>query len=347
MSRAGALALVESPAQLLNVIELGFRDAELGAVRIAVLAPTAGPTRTQLRATMALARQSGHEVSWHEPRIGGASVARTLRALAGDLSVVERLVVGDPFSGVIQVIINITRPLDVTIVDDGTATLEFARQWAADEHLSRWHQVATPHQRRHIASLARDQIAGGARRRLSPAVGCQLRLFTCMPVDLPKVQILRNQYGWVRDRYGTPEIRSGTDLVGTSLVESGVLQADAYLTGVESLTATHDVKRYFAHRKEADWKLDLVSRMGVEIVRPDLPLELVARRGPTSERILSFASTVVHTLPVVLAGTGVEVAVCDIGSGWYSPLANVHADEFLGAVSDSARRNHGLAAVAC
>ena len=207
MSRAGALALVESPAQLLNVIELGFHDAELGDMPIAVLAPTAGPTRTQLRATMALARQAGHEVTWYEPRIGGASVARTIRALAGELGGVERLVVGDPFSGVMQVIISISRSVEVTIVDDGTATLEFARQWTSGEHLSRWHQVATPHQRRHIATLARDQIAGSARRRLSPTVGCRLRVFTCMPIDLPKVEVLRNDYAWVRDRYGHP--RSG------------------------------------------------------------------------------------------------------------------------------------------
>jgi hypothetical protein len=346
VSRSGALALVESPAQLLNVIELGFQDAELGAMPIAVLAPTAGPTRTQLRATMALARQAGHVVTWREPRIGGASVARTIRALAGELTGVERLVVGDPFSGVLQVIISISRSANVTIVDDGTATLEFARQWTTGQHLSRWHQVATPRQRRHIATLARDQIAGSARRRLSPSVGSQLRLFTCMPIELPKVEILRNDYAWLRDRYGSPEIRPGVDLVGTSLVESGVLQADGYLSGVESLIATHRVDRYFAHRKEADWKLDLVARMGVEIVRPDLPLELVARRGPTSRRILSFASTVVHTLPVVLAGTGVEVAVCEIGSGWYSPLVNLHADQFLDNVSESARRSHGLAAVA-
>ena len=43
----------------------------------------------------------------------------------------------------------------------------------------------------------------------------------------------------------------------------------------------------------------------------------------------------------------IEVSVCDIGSGWYSPLVNLHADQFLGNVSASARRSHGLAAVAC
>ncbi len=347
MTGTGALALVESPAQLLNVIELGQHDVELRAVPIAVLAPTAGPTRNQLRAVLALAREAGHPVSWHEPRLGGASVARTVRALAGELTGVERLVIGDPFSGVMQVIISVTRVAQVTIVDDGTATIEFARQWAAGEHLSRWHQVATPRQRRHIADLARDQVAGTVRRRLSPALGTELRLFTCMPVDLARVEVVRNDYTWVRDRCGVPEVLPGPDLVGSSLVESGVVRAEGYLAGVESLIESQGVRRYFAHRKEADWKLDLIGRMDVEVIRPDLPLELVARRGPIGRRIVSFPSTVVHSLPVVLAGTGVEVAVCEIDADWFAPHVNLHADRFLGSVSTSARRHHGLAAVAC
>ena len=156
----GALALVESPAQLLNVIELGQHEDDLAGLKIAVLAPAAGLTRTQLRSMMALARNAGHTVSWNEPRLGGMAVARTVRALAGELSGVQRLIVGDPYSGVSQVIISVTKLSEVTIVDDGTATLEFARQWVAGEHIARWHEVATPGQRRQIAQLARDQISG-------------------------------------------------------------------------------------------------------------------------------------------------------------------------------------------
>ncbi len=134
------LALVESPAQLLNVFELDQREPQPESTKIAVLAPASEPTRTQLRAMTSLARQDGHEVSWYEPRLGGASVARSVRAMAAEIRGIDRLVVGDPFSGVIQVIISITRPTEVTIVDDGTATLEFARQWATGEPLTRWHQ---------------------------------------------------------------------------------------------------------------------------------------------------------------------------------------------------------------
>jgi len=67
----GALALVESPAQLLNVIELAQHEEDLAGLKIAVLAPSAGLTRTQLRSMIALARQAGHSVAWHEPRLGG------------------------------------------------------------------------------------------------------------------------------------------------------------------------------------------------------------------------------------------------------------------------------------
>jgi hypothetical protein len=42
----GALALVESQAQLLNVIELAQHEEDLAGLKIAVLAPKAGLTRT-------------------------------------------------------------------------------------------------------------------------------------------------------------------------------------------------------------------------------------------------------------------------------------------------------------
>jgi hypothetical protein len=342
----GALALVESPTQLLNVIELARHEVDLAGLKIAVLAPGAGLTRNQLRSMITMARDAGHPVSWHEPRQGGMAVARSVRALADELSGVHRLVIGDPYSGVIQVIISVTRLTEVTIVDDGTATLEFARQWAAGEQLSRWHQVATPSQRRQIATLARGQIAGSVRRRLSAESGCQLRLFTCMPVDVPRVRIIRNDFSWVRARHPAPQLKPNADLVGTSLVENGVVKADAYLDGVETLITRYEADRYFAHRKEADWKLDLIRRIGVDVVRPTLPLEIVARRGPIGRTIISFPSTVVHTLPTVLAESDVQIEVCEIANEWYQPKARLRADDFLGQVSTSARRSYGLAAVA-
>jgi hypothetical protein len=166
-------------------------------------------------------------------------------------------------------------------------------------------------------------------------------------VALPGVRIISNDFSWVRARYRAPQVKASADLVGTSLVESGVVKQDAYLDGVETLIARYAVDRYFAHRKEANWKLDLIKRMGVEVVRPALPLEIVARRGPIGRTIISFPSTVVHSLPTVLAEAGVEVVVCQIAKEWYQPEATSRADDFLGRVTTAARRSYGLVAVAC
>ena len=341
------LALVESPTQLLNVVEWAVQApggvADLTAV---VLAPRNERSRLQLRAMAALAREAGLAVQWHEPRLGGAATARTVRALASNLSGVQRLVVGDPFSGVMQVVMSISRAIEVVIVDDGSATMEFARQWVSGEQLSRWHRVAEPQLRRQIGTLARDQIATSVRRRIAPESGCRLSLFSCLSVDLGVVPVTRNTFAWTRCRFERPVLKDTADLVGTSLVETGVVDQAHYLAGIADLAARFRIDRYFAHRKESEAKLSEVAALGLQVVRPDLPLEIVARRGPVGRRVVSFPSTVVHTLPLVLADTPVEVLVCDVGDDWLTPEAPVRSVGFLGEVARAARTRFGLAAVA-
>lgn len=349
---AATLALVESPAQLLNVVEWADQAGRAGQLgdgdlHVVVLAPVNEVSRRQLRAMSGLAREEGLRVSWHEPRLGGAATARTVRSLAAELTGVQRLVVGDPFSGVLQVVMSISRAPEVVIVDDGTATLEFARQWVAGEHLSRWHSVATPDRRRQISAFARDQISGSVRRRISPDSGCRLSLFSSLDVSLPRVPVVRNRFDWVRHRFPAPEMKLGSDLIGTSLVETGVVDRGHYLDGVASLVEQYAVDRYFAHRKEDAAKLAAVERLGVVVVRPDLPLEIAARLGVLARRLISFPSTVVHTLPLVLADTSAELLVCDIDGSWYTAQASSRSEGFLGAVSASARHRFGLSAVAC
>ena len=348
MPSAATVALVESPAQLLNVVEWAAQAGDDASdLRVVVLAPVNEVSRRQLRAMSVLARTEGLVVQWHEPRLGGAATARTVRSLAAELAGVRRLVIGDPFSGVLQVVLSISRAPEVVIVDDGTATVEFARQWVAGEHLTRWHHVATPGHRRQISSFARDQISHSVRRRIGPGSGCRLSLFTSLDVELPRVPVVRNRFAWVRSRFPAPQVKLGADLIGTSLVETGVVDGDAYLDGVASLVGQYAVDRYFAHRKEAEPKLARIARLGVRIVRPDLPLEIAARQGVLARRLISFPSTVVHTLPLVLADTAAELLVCDISDSWYTASAPARSEGFLGDVSSSARHRFGLAAVAC
>ncbi|HEX5565712.1 MAG TPA: hypothetical protein VFY14_02025, partial [Streptomyces sp.] len=60
-------------------------------------------------------------------------------------------------------------------------------------------------------------------------------------------------------------------------------------------------------------------------------------RGPIGRTVLSFPSTVVHTLPVALADTGVAVAVCGMDPAWLTEDAPPRARGFLAEVTGTAR----------
>ncbi|MDI9831597.1 hypothetical protein [Streptomyces sp. KAU_LT] len=339
------LAFVESPVQLLNVLEWAHARAPGAALTLVVLSPTDPMTRGQLRRMAELAREEGHTVRWEEARGGATAPFRTIGGLAALLRGAQRIVLGDPFSRYVQLLLTITGAGDLVVVDDGTATMEFVAQLARGERLVRWHRKGG---RPGPRDLLFAPVSASARRRLTPGVRRTVEVFTSMPVEEtpPGVTVTANAFAWTRDRFGPPRLTKGADLVGTSLVETGVVDGDRYLDAVRALAAAHGATRYFAHRRESVEKLHrLAVGTGLEVVRPDLPLELIARRGPIGRTVLSFPSTVVHTLPLALAGTGVRVAVCDIDPAWLTAHASPRARGFLSDVTGTARDAHRLPAV--
>ncbi|WP_282084710.1 hypothetical protein [Streptomyces tendae] len=340
------LAFVESPVQLLNVLEWAHNRAPGAELTLVVLSPVDPMTRGQLRRMAELARKEGHEIRWEEARGGATAPFRTVGGLTTALRQADRVVMGDPFSRYVQLLLTITRAHDLVVVDDGTATMEFVTQLAHGERLVRWHRKGS---RPGPRDLLFAPVSRSARHRLTPTPDRQVSVFSSMPIEeVPEgVTVTANDFGWTRSRFGPPRITKGADMVGTSLVETGVVDADRYVDAVRALAKTHGAARYFAHRRESAEKLHrLAVETGLQIVRPDLPLELIARRGPIGRTILSFPSTVVHTLPLALAGTEVRVAVCDIDPAWLTESASPRARGFLSGVTGSARDVHRLSAVA-
>jgi hypothetical protein len=343
----GTVALVESPVQLLNVLEWGHvrppgaPGEAVEPLTIVVLSPADPTSRGQLRRMAELARDEGALVRWYEARGGRGGLLRTACALAPTLLRVRRLVIGDPFSRLVQVLLPLCRAKDITVVDDGTATMEFTEILCRGGKLVRWHRSG---RRRSPGDVAFGLFARAARRRLTPGRRHRIELFSAMPATPPPGMAVRaNRFAWTRGRFGPPRTLTGTDLIGTSLVETGVVDPERYLAVVRGLAERHGARRYFAHRREAPAKLRrLAAETGLEIVRPDLPLELVARRGPIGRSVLSFPSTVVHTLPLALAGTGVTITVCDIDQDWLTTAASPRAHTFLSDITDKARALHNL-----
>ncbi|GAA2528381.1 hypothetical protein GCM10010423_23730 [Streptomyces levis] len=336
------LAFVESPVQLLNVLEWAHAHAPGVGLTLVVLSPVDPMTRGQLRRMSDLARDEGHEVRWEEARGGPLAPFQTIGGLTGLLRRAHRVVLGDPFSRYVQLLLTITRARDLVVVDDGTATMEFVGQLARGERLVRWHRKGGRPGPRDVLFAP---VSASARRRLTPGDGRHVEIFSSMPMaETPEgVTVRAHTFAWTRERFGPPRLTKGADMVGTSLVETGVVDDGRYLEAVRALAAAHGATRYFAHRRESTDKLHrLAVETGLEIVRPELPLELIARRGPIGRTILSFPSTVVHTLPLALSGTEVRVAVCDIDPAWLTEHASPRAQGFLSGVTGTARETHGL-----
>ncbi|MFI6423357.1 hypothetical protein ACIBG6_39010 [Streptomyces sp. NPDC050842] len=304
------------------------------ALTVVVLSPTDPMSRGQLRRMAQLARDEGLTVHWQEARGGRGALVRTLRQLAPPLRRAERVIIGDPFSRYVQLLLSLFSPRHLTVVDDGTATMEFAAQLGRGERLVRWHRKGNLGPR----ELVLAPVTSLARRRLAPARGRTVEIFTSLPVEAPPgIEVTENSYAWTRTRFGPPLLTGGADLVGTSLVETGVVDADHYARVVAELARAHGATRYFAHRRESAEKLHRIAvDTGLQVVRPDLPLELIARRGPIGRTVVSFPSTVVHTLPLALAGTGVKVAVIEVAPEWLRATASPRAQGFLSGVAGTA-----------
>lgn len=334
------LALVESPAQLLNVIEWAHHHGAEKQTRLAVLPPRDSTGRVQLEAMVDLARDGGLAATWYEPRRSPAAMVAVAWELFPRLAKADRLVIGDPFSHFVQAVLPLADVSEVVVVDDGTATISFIAQLTRGDRLTRWH----------LADGGRDVVvdllSDHAKQFFTPSQrdGRSVEVFTAMPVQAPEgTRQTANTFAWTRSRFGPPKLKDTADVIGTSLVESGVVDAERYLGGVEAVTRRYGAGRYFAHRREADAKLARIAQLtGLKVVRPDVPLEIAVRRGPVSRLMVSYPSTVTHTLPLVLADTGIELAVADVPHAWLGAHAPAGAGDFLESVTTTARRRHGL-----
>lgn len=303
MSRV--LGLVESPAQLLNAVEWAY--AEQVDAHLVVLGPPDFTNRLQLHRLIEAVGAAGFRVRWAEVRLGAGRV-RALGGLLRLLRAASTVVLGDPYSGISRVLLDLAGNPTLVVVDDGTSTLHYARQWARGERLYRWDQPPPS---------GWSRLAGRRAERLLGHRSTAVRLFTAMPVteDLP---LTRNTYAWTRSAFGPPELLDGVDLLGSSLVETGAVDPAAYLAAVARLVADGGVRRYLPHRREQPAKLAAIRALGVDLVRPDLPLEIHARRGPISRELWSFPSTVLHTLPLVLEDSQIRVRPLAIQDDWFT-----------------------------
>ncbi|MCW2495511.1 hypothetical protein [Jatrophihabitans sp.] len=314
-----SLALVESPTQLLNVLEWAHAEPRRPGLLVLVLAPSDPRTLLQLERVAGLVTSEGLRVEMLDPRHISPGGLSAMARLAREVSRAERLVLGDPFSGIIQTVLPLARAAHVIVVDDGTATWEFSACIEGQRPLQRWRMAD-----------GRTARAARATRLLTPSDHRRLSVFTCLEGAAPfGARVVENRYSWTRS-HGTPVVRDGIDIVGASLVDTGVVEREAYLTAVERLAGTQGPVRYFAHRRESEDMLGAIAALPlIEVIRSDIPIEIALSHGPVARRLITFPSTAAYTLPIVLAGTGVRLEVRPVEAAWFTGSTTQHARLFV------------------
>jgi len=327
-----SVALVESPTQLVNALEWVHASAETaGRARVIVLAPADEHSVRQIRGVVERAGSLAVDIDVAHVRRRSVEGVRALGRVVAAVRRAQRVVVGDPFSGMIQSLLPLTRARDLVVVDDGTATWEFADCIEHGRPLERWRIAgASPASRR----------ATRATNRFTPSPECALTVFSCLPSGAvpPGAALARNDYSWTRGSWSTHVDDTRTDVVGTSLVDSGVIDHASYVGAVADLAAQLGTLRYYAHRRESAAVLEEISALrGLEVVRPSLPIELALTSGPVARRVVTFPSTAAYTLPIVLAGSGVRLEVRRIDPSWFTPGTTEHARQFVARIADDAK----------
>lgn len=329
------VALVETATQLHNVVEWAHATDSIDEIRVDVLAPTDRQSVRQLTRVAALARGMGIEVRHRSVRARNSTAVTGAAAVARDIAGADRLVIGDPFSRYIQTLLPLVRADHLVAVDDGTATWEFVSCLDANRPMVRWRKPLT----------GRMALEARATKLLTPSVRRRLTVFSCLrdatPLGASRVD---NRYSWAR-AWRTPEIIDDrVDVLGISLVDSGLIERSAYVNAVASLVRRHAPVRYFAHRRESESLVAEIDTLpGVTVVRADLPAELALRKGPVSRRVITFPSTASHTLPIVLGDLmrdhGLRIDVRPVDPAWFTPSTTRHARDFVARIAEVAPRD--------
>jgi hypothetical protein len=325
--------VVITPLQLINALEARSTfDVRRGALLVITTPWTRRPLATMIDAHD---WDEVHELHVDEHTGGlrsriahirrGASVRRRLGRLLDRWPHVDRLFVGnlnDPFCRHLS---NVTRFRETVALDDGTATIDIARRRALGAVSGRPDPAAW--------RSALYQKMMGLRSREPD----RLVFFTSYDVVVgSRDRVVRNGFGRLRAQAKRREFEDTILFLGQPLVETGEMAVDRYGAYVKAAVDLFGDARfvYVPHWQESpDLVLRLKTRLHLQVLRPEVPIEVALMRSARLPRVLaSFHCSALDNCRRMLGGSGMRIVACEIAA---DHLERNH--EFIARVYDYLR----------
>lgn len=306
------VAWAESPFQLLGSLE-AHAAGQLTERLVALPREGSEP----LRRTIAELRRLGLPE--------GVTILEPTRAplrFNGDLAL------GDAFSGQVHLMLLLSRPGSVVLLDDGRSTRR-----AMDALVG----TSVPLVRPHITpSPWRAQLARLALRQLR-RLARQGRLRVVTAMDLPEsvlvgaqragIPITRHHFSWLRGLPGDAVADDDTVVLGTSMVATKLISARPYLDWVRSIASQTPVT-YRAHRREDVTTLGPLAQVpGVTIKLGQVPVEVSLRGLTPRQRLLTLPTTAVSTLRLIAPSARIQEFA--VPEAWWLPEVPLAARHHL------------------
>jgi hypothetical protein len=316
--RRTTCAWVESPLQALSAIE-AHAAGRLG--RLTMVTPRPGvtsldPTLAHLRA---LRLPDGLS-------IGSPGEARR----AGRPADGRTWVVGDGFSGQVQKELALDGSGEIVVVDDGRATLHLLALLVEGGPLLRARTEAGP-ARRLLGRVAGQRLRRAAReQRLTVVTAYDIDPDVRERLEAMGARLRRHRFEWLRQQALPAAPEQQTVVLGSAMVDDGLVHAEPYLDWVLSRAAAGPVA-YYPHRREGAGTLRrLRGAAGVRVLAPTVPVELSLHSLTSAHCVVSLPSTTATTLSAVLTGRGTRLVVDPVLEHWWTHRANPAVRALLG-----------------
>lgn len=306
--RTETTAWVESPLQLLGALE----HAALADEGVLSIIPRGGDAQLEHTAAHLAERLQVDDVPRARIRLDRRIMPRR------DFAAGRPWLVGDPYSGQVQVRLDRAEPSLLTLVDDGAITRLLAEQ------LRRGEPIARPRVSRLVPALRRELARRTTQRLLALAAAGRLSMTTYLSEHDPSVATLRavgvrvttHQFDVTR-RWGDRARAvppSARIVLGTARVADGLVDASLELQRITEL-ARSGAMAYLPHRREPHWFLTAVERTpDVVVIAHRLPIELALGGVERPLEVIAAPSTAAETLPIVLRGTDSTVRLDTIAA---------------------------------